>query len=410
MKDRVILHCDMNGFFASVELLSRPDLRDRPMAVCGNPENRHGIILAKNEPAKKYGVVTAETIWQARKKCPDLVLLPPHYDKYSEFCRLINGIYQQYTDQVEPFSIDESWLDVTASQKLFGTGREIADAIRNRVKKELGLTLSAGVSFNKFFAKMGSEYKKPDATTEITRGNFRELLWPLPIEEMFFVGFSTAQRLRGIGVDTIGALAETPPGVLSDLLGKQGPLLRSYALGLDESPVSLYGERSMMKSVGHGSTFRRDIASDDEILTALTALSDTVAARLSKYGLKVFGVKVDLRSPDFRDVSRQKKYSSPTNVSTEIRRRAFDIIKEMRSGTSPIRQITVTAIELTDEAGETSEQLSFFGAVPDALAERDKSLDKALGLEEAMDQIRRKFGKSAVSYARVIDNDIGIDY
>ena len=204
MKDRVILHCDMNGFFASVELLSRPDLRDRPVAVCGNPENRHGIILAKNEPAKKYGVVTAETIWQARKKCPDLVLLPPHYDKYSEFCRLINGIYQQYTDQVEPFSIDESWLDVTASQKLFGTGREIADAIRNRVKKELGLTLSAGVSFNKFFAKMGSEYKKPDATTEITRENFRELLWPLPIEEMFFVGFSTAQRLRGIGVDTIG--------------------------------------------------------------------------------------------------------------------------------------------------------------------------------------------------------------
>ncbi|MBR3052959.1 MAG: DNA polymerase IV [Firmicutes bacterium] len=410
MKDRVILHCDMNGFFASVELLSRPDLRDRPMAVCGNPENRHGIILAKNEPAKKYGVVTAETIWQARKKCPDLVLLPPHYDKYSEFCRLINGIYQQYTDQVEPFSIDESWLDVTASQKLFGTGREIADAIRNRVKKELGLTLSAGVSFNKFFAKMGSEYKKPDATTEITRDNFRELLWPLPIEEMFFVGFSTAQRLRGIGVDTIGALAETPPGVLSDLLGKQGPLLRSYALGLDESPVSLYGERSMMKSVGHGSTFRRDIASDDEILTALTALSDTVAARLRKYGLKAFGVKVDLRSPDFRDVSRQKKYPSPTNVSTEIRRRAFDIIKEMRSGTSPIRQITVTAIELTDEAGETSEQLSFFGAVPDALAERDKSLDKALGLEEAMDEIRRKFGKSAVSYARVIDNDIGIDY
>ena len=410
MKDRVILHCDMNGFFASVELLSRPDLRDRPMAVCGNPENRHGIILAKNEPAKKFGVVTAETIWQARKKCPDLVLLPPHYDKYSEFCRLINGIYQQYTDQVEPFSIDESWLDVTASQKLFGTGREIADAIRNRVKKELGLTLSAGVSFNKFFAKMGSEYKKPDATTEITRENFRELLWPLPIEEMFFVGFSTAQRLRGIGVDTIGALAETPPGVLSDLLGKQGPLLRGYALGLDESPVSLYGERSMMKSVGHGSTFRRDIASDDEILTALTALSDTVAARLRKYGLKAFGVKVDLRSPDFRDVSRQKKYPSPTNVSTEIRRRAFDIIKEMRSGSSPIRQITVTAIELTDEAGETSEQLSFFGAVPDALAERDKSLDKALGLEEAMDEIRRKFGKSAVSYARVIDNDIGIDY
>ena len=419
MKDRVILHCDMNGFFASVELLARPDLRDKPMAVCGNPENRHGIILAKNEAAKRYGIVTAETIWQARKKCPDLVLLPPHYEKYSEFCRLINGIYLQYTDLVEPFSIDESWLDVTASQKLFGTGREIADAIRERVKKEFGLTLSAGVSFNKFFAKMGSEYKKPDATTEITRENFRELLWPLPIEEMFFVGFATAQRLRGIGVNTIGALAATPPEVLSGLLGKQGPVLRDYALGLDESPVSGYGERSMMKSLGHGSTFRRDISSDDEILTALTGLSDTVAARLRKYGLKAFGVKVDLRTPDFRDTSRQKRFDTPTNISTDIRERALAIIREMRRDPSPIRQITVTAIDLTDKAGEASEQLSFFGGLsgsePGSSADPSSGASstdpgKTLELEEAMDEIRKKFGKSSISFARVIDNDIGIDY
>jgi len=406
----------MNGFFASVELLDRPDLRNRPMAVCGNPENRHGIILAKNEVAKAYGIVTAETIWQARKKCPDLVLLPSHYEKYSDYCRRINAIYLEYTDQVEPFSIDESWLDVTASQKLFGTGREIADTIRNRVKTELGLTLSAGVSFNKFFAKMGSEYKKPDATTEITRENFREILWPLPIEEMFFVGFATAQKLRSIGIGTIGALASTPSDVLLNLLGKQGPVLRDYALGLDESPVSEYGTRYQVKSVGHGSTFRRDITTDDEILTALTGLSDTVAVRLRKHGLKAFGVKVDLRTPDFRDTSRQKKYDSPTNVSTDIRERAFSIIKEMRRDSSPIRQITVTAIELTDRSGESSEQLSFFGSSPDAAGTAGQvpapsaEARGSIELEETMDEIRRKFGKSSISFARVLDNDIGIDY
>ena len=400
----------MNGFFASVELLDRPDLRDKPVAVCGDPESRRGIILAKNEPAKKQGVVTAETIWQARKKCPDLVLLPAHHEKYSHYCRLLNGIYQEYTDLVEPFSVDESWLDVTGSLKLFGTGREIADTIRERVKKEFGLTLSAGVSFNKFFAKMGSEYRKPDATTEITRENFRDLLWPLPIEEMFFVGFATAQKLRGVGIADIGSLAAAPDDVLSCLLGKQGPILKSYALGLDESPVTPHGSREKIKSVGHGSTFRRNISTDDEILTALTALSDTVAVRLRKYGLKAFGVKVDLRTPDFRDTSRQRKFDSPTNVSTAIRERAFSILKEMRPGSQPLRQITVTAIELTDESGEASEQLSFFGTGADALADRDRSLDKALELESAMDEIRRKFGKSSISYARVIDNDIGMDY
>ena len=208
-KDRVILHCDMNGFFASVELLSHPELRDRPMAVCGSPDKRHGIILAKNEPAKKAGVVTAETVWQALKKCPDLQFVPPHMSKYKHYSRLINEIYQRFTDMVEPFSIDESWLDVTASQSLFGSGREIADTIRETVKKELGLTLSAGVSFNKIFAKMGSEYKKPDATTLITRENYKDILWPLPARDMFFVGKATAQKLAAAGISTIGDIAVT---------------------------------------------------------------------------------------------------------------------------------------------------------------------------------------------------------
>ena len=200
--DRTILHCDLNGFFASVEELYHPEVGGRPMAVSGNPDNRHGIILAKNEAAKAFGVKTAETIWQARKKCPDLCLVRPHMEKYRYYCEKINAIYQRFTDLVEPFSIDESWLDVTASRRLFGTGREIADSIRETVKKELGLTLSAGVSYNKIFAKMGSEYRKPDATTEITRENYRDILWPQPVENMFFVGFATAQKLKSFEGET----------------------------------------------------------------------------------------------------------------------------------------------------------------------------------------------------------------
>ena len=217
--DRVILHCDMNSFFASVELLEHPELKDRPVAVCGDPESRHGIILAKNEPAKAFGIVTAETLSQARRKCPGLVLLRPHHEKYRRYSRLINSIYYRYTDMVEPFSIDESWLDVTASRRLFGTGREIADSIRETVKKELGLTLSAGVSYNKIFAKMGSEYRKPDATTEITRENYRDILWPQPVENMFFVGFATAQKLKSSHIHTIGDLACARDDRLESLLG-----------------------------------------------------------------------------------------------------------------------------------------------------------------------------------------------
>ena len=284
-RDRVILHCDMNGFFASVELLSHPELRDRPMAVCGNPDKRHGIILAKNELAKKAGVVTAETVWQALKKCPDLQFVPPHMSRYKHYSKLINEIYQRFTDMVEPFSIDESWLDVTASQSLFGSGEEIADTIRETVKKELGLTLSAGVSFNKIFAKMGSEYKKPDATTVISRENYREILWPLPAREMFFVGKVTAQKLISAGINTIGDIAVTNPDVLEGMLGKQGRQLWEYTNGLDESPVARVGEGEKIKSVGNGITFSRDLVTEDDIVTAVTSLSDTVAGRLRKYGM-----------------------------------------------------------------------------------------------------------------------------
>lgn len=399
--DRVILHCDMNSFYASVELLSRPDLKDYPTAVCGDPESRHGIILAKNEIAKKYGVVTAETIWQAKKKCPHLQLVKPHHDKYKEFSEKINQIYLEYTDMVEPFSIDESWLDVTASQRLFGSGKQIGDMIRARIKSELGLTLSVGVSYNKIFAKMGSEYKKPDATTEITRDNYRDLLWPQPVRELFFVGWATAEKLEKLGIHTIGDLAHGDPIALEALLGKQGSILYGYANGLDNSPVALYDQREKIKSVGNGITFKRNLKGMDDILTAVTSLADTVASRLRKYQMKAYGVKVDIKDPYFKTISRQKQLHLPTNLASEIRTASLEIMKTSWNLTDPIRLLTITAINLTDETAD--EQLSLFDSAADGGREKRESI------ERTMDDIRKKFGDSSITFGQVIDNDLGID-
>ena len=395
--DRVILHCDMNGFYASVELLGRPDLINKPMAVCGNPESRHGIILAKNEIAKGFGIVTAETIWQAKKKCPDLQLVQPHHEKYKMYSKKINQIYLQYTDMVEPFSIDESWLDVTASLQLFGSGVEIANTIRERVKAELGLTLSVGVSYNKIFAKMGSEYKKPDATTLISRENYRDLLWPMDVGEMFFVGAATAEKLRGVGISTIGDLAKANSLGLEALLGKHGPVLYRYANGLDEDPVRRYDQREPVKSVGNGITFKRNLCGSDDIITAVTSLSDTVATRLRAHRLKAWGIKVDIKDPNFQTISRQKQLMRPTHLTAEIREAALDLIQASWRETNPIRLLTVTAINLTDEIAD--EQLSLFDA-PVTDRERDASLDKT------MDDIRRKFGGSSITFGQMIDNDL----
>lgn len=399
-KNRVILHCDMNGFFASVELLDYPELRDKPMAVCGDPESRHGIILAKNEIAKRYGIVTAETLWQARKKCPDLQTVPPHHKKYQHYSRLINEIYLQYTDMVEPFSVDESWLDVTASQKLFGNGKQIADKIRNQVKKELGLTLSAGVSFNKIFAKMGSDYKKPDATTVITQENYKNILWPLDIRDLFFVGKATADKLQGIGIHTIGQLAESDRHTVTALLGKQGNIIHDYANGLDQTPVSRFDEREDVKSIGNGSTFRRNLEGIQDIRTAVIALSDTVAVRLRQKKKKAFGVKVDIKDPSLKVISRQQQLDNPTNLAENIADTAVSIIEKSWNLRHPIRMLTVTAINLCPE--DQAQQLSLFSS---------ENIQNETGekMERTMDDIRKKFGRNAITFGRIIKNDIGLE-
>ncbi len=397
--DRTILHCDMNGFYASVELLDHPELRDVPMAVCGDPKSRHGIILAKNEIAKSYGVVTAETLWQARRKCPDLQVVPPHHSKYSHYSKLINEIYLQYTDMVEPFSVDESWLDVTASRRLFGTGVQIADEIRRRIRETYDLTLSVGVSFNKIFAKMGSEYRKPDATTVISRDNFKQLLWPMDVGEMFFVGKKTADKLRSVGVRTIGALAAADRESLVSLLGVHGGELHDYANGLDETPVLRYDQIEKAKSIGNGVTFRRDLLGEEDIRIAVRGLSDKVAGRLRREHMKCFGVKVDIKSPALKTISRQRQMENPTNLSEVISAEAVDLIRASWNLQAPIRMLTVTAINLCDE--NQAQQLSLF-------ASENVMQEKTEKVERAMDDIRGKFGKGIIQYGSLLDNDLGL--
>ncbi|EJU20191.1 MULTISPECIES: DNA polymerase IV [Mogibacterium] len=404
-RDRRILHCDMNSFYASVELLSRPALKDKPVAVAGDPGSRHGIILAKNEAAKRFGIVTAETVQSARRKCPDLITLPPHHEKYREYSRILNSIYLEYTDLVEPFSVDESWLDVTASEMIMGDAKLIADSIRERVKRELGLTLSAGVSFNKIFAKMGSDYKKPDATTVISRQNFKRLLWPMSVSEMFMVGRATAAKLDGLGIRTVGDLAHADRLLLANIFGVHGDNLYRYANGLDDEPVRAYDRREDIKSVGHGMTFRRNLQGPDDIGIALTELTDMVSARLRRHSKWARGVRVEVTTPEFKRLSRQKRLPKPVSSPAAFRRAALDLIKELRYIDRPIRLLTVTAIDLTDspDAG----QLTIFTI--GASTEENHQNEKDESIAKALDQIRDKFGQSSIKFAHVLGNDIGVD-
>lgn len=396
MMDRVILHCDLNSFYASVELLEHPELCNRPVAVCGDPESRHGIILAKNEPAKKYKVQTAETIWQARRKCPDLVLLPAHHWKYRAYSGKVNRIYERYTDLVEPFSIDESWLDVTGTLHLFGgNGKALADEIRRVVREELGLTLSVGVSFNKVFAKMGSDYKKPDATTLITRENFQQLLWPLPVTDLLFVGKAAANVLNGYGIRTIGDLARFDRDSLGRILGKGGYTLHDYATGREHAPVLPAREMPGPKSVGNGLTYPRNLTGWEELRTALSELADEVAARLRKHGLKATTLQLTIRDPGFKDICRQKRLSAPTYVSRDLTQCAMELAYATWQEQAPVRALTITAQNLVEEK-DAGEQLDLFAA--GSIPRRDK-LEK---LEKAMDSIRDRYGRSAITLASAV--------
>ncbi len=399
--DRVIFHCDCNSFFASVELLSHPELKALPVAVCGDPESRHGIILAKNEPAKAFGVKTAETIWQARQKCPDLVLLRPHHGLYREYSKQINSIYERFTDLVEPFGCDESWLDVTGTLHLFGGDpRALGDRVRDTVRKETGLTVSVGVSFNKIFAKLGSDYKKPDATTLITPENFRQIVWPLPVGDLLFVGRAAARVLEQYGVRTIGELAAFDREALTALLGKQGAQLWSYANGLENSPVAPAGQYTPPKSVGNGETFPRNLVTREEIGRGVAALADEVARRLRKHQLKAHTLQVTVRDPSFKDICRQRPLKDPTCTARELSRAAMEILDGCWRPGAPIRAITLTAQNLIPE-DECAQQQDLFAP------EEPRRRDRTEKLERVMDGLREKYGRQAVTTGSLLPRPAG---
>ena len=384
MKERVILHSDLNNFYASVECLYHPEYRGKPLAVLGDPEARHGIVLAKNYEAKAFDVKTGDPMWMAQKKCPDIVFVPPHYDLYMKHSKLIREIYSEYTDKVEPYGLDECWLDVSGSTMLFGSGENIANEIRKRVKFELGVSVSVGVSFNKIFAKLGSDMKKPDATTVIESNRFKEIVWPLPVKELLYVGRATHAKLKRKGIFTIGDLANTNPENLRFWLGKMGIVLWQFANGLDTSPVSNIGAKSMIKTVGNSTTAPRDLITDEDIKITLMVLSESVSARLREYGFICRTVQIGIRDNELEWFERQGKLDIPNRTAKSIFELAFSLFKKYTNG-KPIRSLSVRACDLQPV---DFVQLSL---LPDV-----EKLQKQEELEAAMDNLRNRFGHFSV--------------
>ena len=394
--ERTILHCDCNSFYASVETLLDPTLADGPTAVCGDPESRHGIILAKNEKAKAFGVQTAETIWQARRKCPDLRLVAPHRAEYVKYSRKCNELYLQYTDLVDPFGIDESFLDVTGSMHLFGTGEQIADELRRRMREEVGLTISVGVSFNRAFAKRGSDYKKPDGTTVFSRENYREKVWPMPVNTLLYVGKRATDRLARLGVHTIGELAACDPAFVHGIFGKMGDTLLRYARGEDDEPVRSFYEEREVKSVGNSMTFAHNLLGEDEYRMGLTALCDNVGRRLRSRGMVCQTVQLGIRDPEFRNRSRQVTLERPTNSTRALIETSMALLHAHWQMDKPVRLLSVTAANLLPE-NQSCEQLSLFDAA-DAMQRRDRQHK----LDQTVDELRRRFGNQSVVFAHSV--------
>ena len=390
MRDRAILHSDANCFYASVETVLNPDFRGQAIAVCGSPEERHGIVLAKSEKAKRAGVKTGMANWQAKQCCRDLIIVPPQYDYYLKFSKLLHGIYRRYTDQVEPFGMDECWLDVTYSP---GDPMEIAEEIRQVVKDELGLTVSIGVSFNKVFAKLGSDYKKPDAITQISKEHFKEIVWPLPCSDLLYCGNATTAKLGSMGVRTIGGIALLPVDVMQRKFGKNGVALWKYANGLDDSRVAHQDYTAPAKSVGHGITCVADLENMDEARKVIFALSLDIGYKLRYMNLRATGVQLYVRNSELSFCSWQKRLEMATQDEGPIALAAYSLLEEKYSWRNPIRSITVTATQLDSSQNPT--QLSMLLDY-ERLVRREK-------LNESIDTIRDRYGKYAVIPALVLD-------
>lgn len=393
---RHILHVDQNCFYASVEMQRHPELRDKPLAVCGSQEERHGIVLAANYIAKPYGVKTGMAVWQARQRCPHLEILPPDMGEYIRFSQMAREIYEDYTDQIEPFGLDENWLDITGSVGMFGSPMTIAREISNRMKFELGITCSIGVADNKITAKLGSDYKKPDAITRIERDNYREMVYPLPVEDLLYVGPATSKKLRGLGISTIGRLAQAPPDTLTRKLGKMGTVLQTFALGLDPSPVRKSSRIPNIKSVGNSATTPRDMTCDSDVELMILLLAESVASRMRELASRCTVVEVYIRDVELNSFCRQRKMEVPTCSSHEIARTACNLFRENYRWVRPLRSIGIRGAGLVEATAGT--QLSLYP--------EETRRDKWERIDGAVDRLRQRYGYRSIQRARLFTDPL----
>ena len=395
---RTVLHSDLNNFYASVECKRNPYWKEHPLCVCGNPRDRHGIVLAKNYIAKHMGITTGMPLWQARQICPNIICVIANFDEYLDYSRRVRKIYEDYTDRIEPFGIDEAWLDVTESKALFGSGQEIADTIRERIKKEIGITASVGVSYNKIFAKLGSDMKKPDATTIITQENFKSKIWPLPVQALLYVGKATTKKVNKLGIETIGDLANSSVEYLVERLGVWGKYLWEFANGLDNSPVKKLGQHSIIKSVGNSMTAPKDIFDLSQAKIVMTILCESVCSRMRKYGVgKAYTVSVWMRDNELGSFMRRHKYSTCINNSFDLINRAMEILSQYYNFAKPLRSLGVAVTDFERDF----EQLSLFDSNEISKQKEDIVIEK----------IRKKHGFSAITRANILLESklIGLD-
>ncbi|WP_342759933.1 DNA polymerase IV [Kineothrix sedimenti] len=382
MKDRTILHSDINCCYAAIEHLHHPELAGKPLAVGGDPEARHGIVLTADYIAKKCGVKTGMALWQAKQVCPEINFISPRMDLYLRFSKMAHEIYGEYTDLQEAYGIDESWLDVTDSVSLKGDGYRIAQEISNRMKSELGITVSIGVSFNKIYAKLGSDYKKPDAITTMYRDEFRQKAWVLPASDLLYVGRSTSAKLQKLGIRSIGDLARTDEKILHSQLGKMGDILWAFANGYDDSPVKYEDAHAPIKSIGNSTTTPRDLVNEQDVKIVLTILAESVAARLRENGFKCRVVEISVRDNELFSFTRQRKIDHATNVTREIAEEAFRLFQENYNWQKPIRSVGVRGADLVND--NYWEQIDLFSSV--------EFREKQMKVDTAVDDIRRRFG------------------
>lgn len=392
--ERSVLHCDLNNFYVSVACRDHPELKGKAVAVGGSTAERHGIILAKSEVAKKLGITTGEPLWQAKQKCPNLIIVPPEFKRYTYFSGEVRRIYERYTDLVEPFGIDECWLDVTGSKRLFGDGITIANRLRNEIKKELDLTISVGVSFNKIFAKLGSDLKKPDATSVISYKNFKEVVWPLEVESLLGVGRATAHKLHNLAIFTVGDLAVVDPEILRLKLGKNGVMLWHFANGEENSAVLKSDYIEKPKSIGRSVTCPRDLENADEVFKVFLSLSEEVARELRKVNMQATGLQVHLRTDKLEVREFMTGLAVPLQAASLLSREGIKLLKDNYNFERPLRSVGIRAIRLKECA--THCQLSFF--------DDEMRIIKQDMLETCVDKIRERYGETAVVRASLLND------